>query len=110
MSARTNAADRWRKLIHQHGSSGLTITAFCHRAGVSQPSFYAWRRKLRDEITFAEVKLARESVVAPSGIELRLPGQRCVVVRPGFDQQTLLELLQVLEEDSSDLAAQEAGA
>ena len=33
------------------------VTAFCRQAEVSQPSFYAWRKKLRDEATFAEVKL-----------------------------------------------------
>ncbi len=110
MNTGTNAAGRWRKLLQQHVSSGLSITAFCERAGVSQPSFFAWRRKLRDEVTFAEVKLARESTVTTSGIELRLSGQRCVVVRPGFDRQTLLELLHALEADASDPVTREVGA
>jgi hypothetical protein len=52
-------------------------------------------------------------------MELRLPGRRCVVVRPGFDRQTLLELLHLLEASSADqrpragdafaLATREAG-
>jgi transposase-like protein len=86
------------------------VAAFCRRAGVSQPSFYAWRRKLRGETTFAEVKLSAEPVAETGGIELRLPGRRCVVVRPGFDRQTLVELLHVLEASSVDLGIRQADA
>ena len=35
--------------------------------------------------------------MAADGIELRLPGERSVVVGPGFDRRTLLDLLHVLE-------------
>ena len=70
--------------------------AFCRRAGVSQASFYAWRRRLCGEATFAEVTVSREAASDRGGIELRLPGERCVVVRPGFDRRTLRELLDVL--------------
>jgi len=102
---------------------------------VSPWSFYSWRRKLRGEATFTEVKITskREGtdlaatgsgeairtkkddsavpVVGTSAgeIELRLPGRRCVVVRPGFDRPTLVELLQVLDQNASDLAMREAG-
>jgi transposase-like protein len=108
MSTHIAAADRWRKIIQQHQRSGLTVLAFCRRAGVSEPSFYAWRRKLRDEVTFAEIRLSRETICETEGIELRLPGRRCVVVRPGFDRQALLDLLHVLETNSSDEATPEA--
>ena len=83
------------------------MSAFCERAGVSQPSFYAWRRRLRSEVTFAEVKVSREPAEA-GGIELRLPDHRCVLVRPGFDRQTLLDLLVVLE-SARGLKTSEAG-
>jgi transposase-like protein len=83
----------------------MSVAAFCRRAGVSPPSFYAWRTKLRKETAFVEVKVAQEersSVAASgaSGIELQLPRRRCIVVRRGFDRQTLVELLGILEEDS----------
>lgn len=102
------ASDRWRKIIEQHRRSGLAVTVFCRRTGVPQSSFFAWRRKLLAEVTFAEVRLPRERIVDADGIELRLPGCRCVVIRPGFDRQTLLELLAALEADSSDPATLEA--
>ena len=104
MSTSADTVERWRSLIQRQDSSGLTVAAFCQRAGVSQPSFYSWRHRLRSEALFAEVKVSRErtpahtaSAPAAVGIELRLPDDRCVVVRPGFDRQTLRDLLDVLE-------------
>ena len=38
----------WRLVIEEHGASGLSVRAFCEREGVSEPSFYAWRKRLRD--------------------------------------------------------------
>lgn len=54
-----------------------------------------------------EVKVAGEEVSAgpvsaAGGIELHLPRGRCLVVRRGFDRQTLGDLLHVLEEGSPD--------
>jgi transposase-like protein len=123
MSTTSKSWDRWRRTIQQQQSSGLSITAFCQRAGISRPSFYLWRRKLRQPIAFAEVKLAGRMPAAadsprgrvmnhhaaePSGeIELHLPGRRCLVVRPGFDRQTLVELLDLLEAASSPMPLRE---
>lgn len=90
-------AERWREIIWEQLGSGLSVVAFCRRARVPQSSFFAWRRKLRDAVTFAEVHVPPEPACDPRGIELHLPGGRCVVVRAGFDRQTLLDLLATLE-------------
>jgi transposase-like protein len=37
----------WRGLIERQPTSGLNITQFCAQAGVSQNSFYVWKRRLR---------------------------------------------------------------
>ena len=37
---------RWRDIVHRQSDSGLSIRKFCAKEGISQPSFYAWRRKL----------------------------------------------------------------
>jgi hypothetical protein len=96
----------------------LTVAAFCRHTGLSEPSFYSWRQRLRGEVTFAEVKVSPaptvktvETVAADTGgIELCLPGGRSVVVRPGFDRQTLLDLLHTLETSSSDRVPRETVA
>ena len=89
--------EQWRGIMQEQQASGLSVAAFCRRAHVPQASFFAWRRRLRDAVTFAEVKVPATPVAEADGIELRLPGRRYVVLRPGFDRQTLLDLLATLE-------------
>lgn len=36
----------WRLRLSRQATSGLSITAFCQREGVSTPSFHAWKRRL----------------------------------------------------------------
>ena len=37
----------WRDLIRRQRRSGQSIAAFCRDHGVSQPSFFSWRKRLR---------------------------------------------------------------
>jgi hypothetical protein len=121
MSTKNTAARRWRKIIREQQASGLSVAEYCRQAGVSAWSLYCWRRRLRVErrtaAKFVEVKVTRGNAEAsaegrspePSGVELHLPGLRCVMVRPGFDKQTLLALLQVLESNPVSPATEEVG-
>ena len=95
----SSAASRWREVVRGHAESGLSVAAYCGRARVPASSFYAWRRKLREAGTFAEVRVAPEpdSVNDHGALELHLPRGRRVIVRPGFDRQTLLDLVATLE-------------
>jgi transposase len=36
----------WRKMVDRHAGSGLSIRQFCEKERISQPSFYAWRKRL----------------------------------------------------------------
>ena|ERR1700722_420978 len=92
---------QWRRWIHQWQKSGLNVRAFCVRYGLSQPSFYAWRRALqqRDAATFVPVHVVPDEDAAPApSIEVVLAGGRTLRVAPGFDALTLRRLLTVLEE------------
>lgn len=40
----------WRDVVRRQAASGMSIRQFCAKEGVSQPSFYAWRRRLRDRV------------------------------------------------------------
>jgi hypothetical protein len=47
--ARKSKAERelhWREIVKRQADSGLPVREFCAAEGVSEPSFYAWRRKL----------------------------------------------------------------
>lgn len=116
------SAEAWKRIIREQHLSGLSAAAFCRQAGVRPAAFYFWRRKLRSArrsarvgrprgqaTSFVEVRLPDASpparrgdpwqpTPARSGVELRLPGRRRVVLRPGFDRHTLRELLAVLED------------
>jgi hypothetical protein len=99
----------WRGLLRQWRRSGLTPREFCDHQGISQPSFYAWRREigLRDQqpMTMLQpptptfVKLALDPA-ALSAIEIVLGDGRLLRVRPGFDAALLRQLLHLLEESS----------
>lgn len=39
----------WQDLVNRQPRSGLSIREFCVQEGVSEPSFFGWRKKLRGE-------------------------------------------------------------
>ena len=47
---RETAAGKWRGILDEHARSGVSIAQFCRERGVSQPSFYQWRRRLADSV------------------------------------------------------------
>lgn len=94
-------ARQWRQWLDAWRRSGLSVRAFCARHGLSQPSFYAWRRELarRDaaQPAFVPVQIVAEASAAEP-LAVVLPGGRTIRVGPGFDATTLRQLLAVLEE------------
>src|SRR5271166_2006124 len=95
--------EEWRRIIDGQRSSGLTIAAYCLERGITEGSFYPWKRRLRSAAksnvspapVFVEVKTA--SVAAVGAIEICLPGERRLLVRSGFDHDLLSELVGVME-------------
>lgn len=50
MARSKRSSDReafWRLLVEEQRGCGLTIRTFCQQKGISEPSFYAWRRELQ---------------------------------------------------------------
>ena len=98
----------WRRMVAQWQKSDSSVRAFCDRHGLATPSFYAWRRQLRQrdaqEVRFVPVQVTAAVSAAPpaagarSGLELVLDSGRQLRIGPGFDAATLQRLLAVLEE------------
>jgi transposase len=74
----------WRQAIADWKKSGQSVQAFCNKLGVSQPSFYAWRRDFaqRDEQrpaatpVFVPLRVVADTVlevVLPTGVTVRVP-------------------------------------
>ena len=38
--------EEWARRLARYEASNETVARFCHREGVSVPSFYAWKKKL----------------------------------------------------------------
>lgn len=105
--AKRSPSDReqfWRDLIERQQHSGQSIREFCDWKGVSQPSFYSWRKRLQSANATARSKfvpvqvLSEEAAAAPGRIEIVLDDGRCIRVGPGFDRQALEDVLSVLEQ------------
>ena len=41
-------AARWREIVRRQAESGVSVRQFCMTEGLSEPSFYAWRKRLRE--------------------------------------------------------------
>jgi hypothetical protein len=94
---------QWRRWLEDWRTSGLSVRAFCSRRGLSEPSFYGWRkvldRRAASSAAFLPVDIVADDVATQvSGLELVLAGGRTVRVAPGFDAATLRQLVSVLEE------------
>jgi hypothetical protein len=113
LQAAQKSPEQWRIIIQACQSSGTSVRTFCAQHGISQSKFYYWGKRLGmnrsarlrqpTPARFALVKTVHQPqspVSLPpgdAGLELRLPSRRVVLVRPGFDRQTLAELVQTLE-------------
>jgi hypothetical protein len=94
----------WRQHIRDWQDSGLSVRGFCARRGLSQPSFYSWRRELQrrdsEKPLFVPIRLRTDQApaVLAHALEVVLASGRTIRVTSGFDAATLQQLVAVLEE------------
>lgn len=100
----------WRGVVRrwERSRQTKTIRAFCEAHGLSEPSFYTWRRTIaeRDQRQSEDIPDFVPVRVAPAAAGPALevvggPSERVVRVPTGFDADTLRRLLAVLEEGPS---------
>jgi transposase-like protein len=101
----------WRRHIDQQLASGLNIRAYCRQYALNEPSFYSWRRTIRERdrqptsptpkphaapafLPVAVVDAPARPHDAP--IEIRLADGHRVRVRPGCDRALLADVLAIL--------------
>jgi hypothetical protein len=77
----------WEQRLLRFEHSGLSVAAFCDREGVSAPSFYTWRRRLRHDspVPGDGPRFLPVHVVASPPVELVLPGGAVLRLTPGCD-------------------------
>ena len=102
----------WRAAVELQRESGLSVVAFCEREGLKAPTFFAWRKKLKEESQpssnvrgggFATLQVVDDSAVhsaAPWGgiVELISPCGIIARVREQADAATLRRVVIALRE------------
>jgi hypothetical protein len=105
-SERSEKERYWRDVLRQWTRSGQTIRAFCDEHGLSEPSFYGWKRTIAErdqqrganEPSFVPVRVTTMATAA--ALEVVAGPGRVVRVPAGFDADTLRRLLAILEAPS----------
>ena len=105
MARRRGERDRgkerfWRRMLRRWRDSGRSVRDFCAEHGLSEPSFYGWRRTLdeRDREAPAFVPVTVACAPAAPALEVVVGSGRVIRVPAGFDAATLRDLLAVLAE------------
>lgn len=90
-------SEYWREQVAEQARSGLSVRQYCERAQIGEPSFYAWRRRLRrePEVRFALVEPQR-SAGERGEIELRLASGEQLWIGSGTEEATLRMVLAAL--------------
>jgi transposase len=112
---------RWRGHLAAWRRSGQSVRAYCAAQGLSEPSFYSWRRMLArperrrgtktaagdgtpstagftEPSPFVPVRLVEDTTPVAAALEVVLRGGRVVRVAVGFSAQTLREVVAALED------------
>jgi len=91
---------RWAELIRQQTQSNLSVSAFCRSHGISDQSFYNWRKRLAgtEPVRFALVEANAPVPGATQSVELILLSGDRLRIAPGTDAETLRTVLNVLQE------------
>ena len=90
---------QWAVLIQECSASGLTNKEFCRQRGISEKSFYYWRRKLRQQIVeSASPQLVQLDPVPETGDMLRIQYRGAELRLPdGVDLEAVAALLRSLQ-------------
>ncbi len=93
-------ADEWAARIAAQQRSGVSVKQFCKEHGISEYSFYTWRKRLQEKgpVRFALVDRStrRQEHTAESALELVLVTVERLHIGPGVDITRLRTVLDVL--------------
>jgi len=98
--AATPKADEWAERIAAQQRSGISVKQFCKEQGVTEGSFYAWRKRLqkKEPVRFALVDrgAARQKAATEAALELVLATGERLRIGAGVDAATLRTVMEVL--------------
>ena len=92
-------ADEWAERIATQQRSGIAVKQFCKEQGLTEYSFYAWRKRLqRGPVRFALVErnARQQEWQAEAALELVLATGERLRIGAGVDTATLRTVLDIL--------------
>ena len=66
----------WRDMVKRQARSGVSVRRFCSEQGISEPSFYGWRKKLArrgQEVVTASSRLSKNGAASSDSGEAFIP-------------------------------------
>lgn len=103
----------WREVLRRQAESGLSVAEFCRQESVAGPSFYSWKRKLKERDARPQPESPRvgtqsvasqllpvmiESVSPAESVRILLPQGASLEVPSSIAPTALVTLLQALRE------------
>src|SRR5215813_1874217 len=93
-------ANEWAERIAAQQRAGISVKQFCKEQGLTEYSFYAWRKRLQETgpVRFALVDRSprRQESAAEAALEVVLPTGERLRISAGVDAATLRTVLDVL--------------
>src|SRR5215470_18352153 len=90
----------WRERIAAQERSGLSVQQFCKEQGLNNPSFYYWRKRLRQQtpVRFALIDTggASQHTLSEHCLELVLPTGERLRIGAGVEAAVLRTVLEAL--------------
>jgi transposase-like protein len=89
----------WRERIAAQERSGLSVQQFCKQQGLNNPSFYYWRKRLRQQtpVRFALVDTeGAQHTSCEHSLELVLPTGERLRIAAGVNAAALRTVLEAL--------------
>ena len=104
MKKRTQSAESqerrrfWKHHLEQCRTSGLSQAEYCRRHGLSIKSFGYRKRTIGPSTPcLVEIPLAAPGCTPPKSLSLAVGSRYTIQIEPGFDADTLYQLLEVLD-------------
>ena len=93
-------ADEWAERIAAQRRSGMSVKQFCKEQGLTEYSFYAWRKRLQESgpvrFDLVERSVRRQERTTEAALELVLATGERLRIGAGVDTATLRTVLDLL--------------
>ncbi len=93
-------ADEWAERIAAQQRSGISVKQFCKEQGLTEYSFYAWRKRLQEKVpvrfALVERSARRQERSGEPVVELMLANGERLRIGAGVDATTLRIVLDAL--------------